>query len=83
MDDLWKARFRGQPISPAGTQADGSGNGEVDSADYIVWRKNQGASLFYGGSGSAAAFVPEPASLASVLIFSLLAGLAPPRRLRR
>ena len=53
----WK-RYFGSTTNP---DADGSGNGEVDAADYVILRKNGPAAP---GSGSLATTgVPEPSSL--------------------
>jgi prepilin-type N-terminal cleavage/methylation domain-containing protein len=61
----------GSAASPAGTGADGNGNGIVDAADYVVWRKLFSSA---GGGGSTAA-VPEPRSwLAAIGIVLLGAG---------
>ncbi len=45
--------------------ADADLNGHVDVADYAIWRSHFGQ---FAGSGAAAAAVPEPASLALVLL---------------
>ena len=54
---VWKATF-GATVFP-GTAADGNGDGVVDAADYIIWRKNQGSGA---AASSAAAVAPEPAT---------------------
>ncbi len=59
-----------------GLAADGDGDGTVNAADYTLWRSNFGnnynaASL--GGVGSGA--VPEPTSLALVVLGALAAGM--------
>ena len=67
-----------------GFSCDFNGNGVVDAADYVVWRKNYGTPTSYdawrahfgqsgSGSGSAGASpsqvaVPEPASLVLLMI---------------
>jgi glucose/arabinose dehydrogenase len=69
--DVWKAAF-GSPLpNPA---ADGNGNGIADAADYVVWRKNLGASVHTGAGGGAA--VPEPVTLAYIFQFVVLSAMA-------
>lgn len=54
------------------SDADGSGNGVVDLADYDFWRARLGKAL--PGSGAAVAAVPEPsAALLTILAAGLLA----------
>jgi hypothetical protein len=69
----WKAAF-GSTTEPF---VDGNGNGVVDAADYTVWRDQLGT----GFGGGSVATVPEPG--ASLLVISLLAGLAASRSLER
>jgi hypothetical protein len=47
---LWKAAF-GTSVVP-GSGSDGNGNGVIDAADYVIWRKNQGKSFPGIGSGA-------------------------------
>jgi hypothetical protein len=77
------------PLAPPPTALPGdyNGDGSVDAADYVVWRKNNGSQEGYdtwrtnfgrtSGSGSGAlagAAVPEPAALALCgMMFGLLA----------
>jgi hypothetical protein len=72
--DAWTASF-GDSVA-AGTGADGNGNGVVDAADYVVWRKH----LEMGGSGSQLAMVPEPAGAVLFLVAITLLGAARRRR---
>lgn len=71
--------------SNVGLDGDFNGDGMVDAADYVIWRKtigtqpeydvwraNFGASLGAGGGGLGAGAVPEPASLALLLMGGLL-----------
>jgi hypothetical protein len=59
--------------------ADGNGNGTIDSADYDVWRSHFGQPAGSGAGLLAVAAVPEPTTLALVI----LAGVCfYPRRLR-
>ena len=50
--------------SAGSLSADGNGDGTVDAADYVVWRRHQGASVFGDGAASALevtySTVPEP-----------------------
>ncbi|RIK78456.1 MAG: hypothetical protein DCC67_11555 [Planctomycetota bacterium] len=65
---LWQRTF-GAAADPAGSGADGSGNGFINAADLAVWRANFGAVA----AGGALTAVPEPASLAAALV-ALAAG---------
>jgi hypothetical protein len=58
--------------------ADGNEDNIVDGDDYTLWRANFGRSADDEGQGSASA-VPEPVSLALVLVASIV-GLARRRR---
>jgi hypothetical protein len=71
--------------SPPGLEGDFNGDGKVDAADYVVWRKTDGENLAgynawrtnfgrsLGGGAGALASVPEPATWISALI--ILGGL--------
>lgn len=48
--DFWKANF-GKTVTP-GTNADGSGDGVVNAADYNVWRKQLGAVCAFPDAGA-------------------------------
>jgi PEP-CTERM motif len=54
----------------SGLAADGNGDGAVDTLDYDLWRAHFGQTSGGGGAGGSAenAAVPEPASLAMLLI---------------
>jgi glucose/arabinose dehydrogenase len=78
--DEWLASFGGPLANPA---AEGpAGNGIADAADYVVWRKNLGASL-PAGAGGGSAPVPEPISALCLGNLLGLLWLAGGRRLRR
>jgi hypothetical protein len=63
--------------------ADGSGNGVVDAADYVIWRKNLGMSLG-SGSGALTDAVPEVASIMYLVpVLGWLAFCSPFVRRRR
>lgn len=65
----------GANVTP-GSGADGSGNGVIDQADYNVWKN-----AFVGGGGSVSgAAVPEPTSLALLLVAASALGVT--RRVR-
>jgi hypothetical protein len=53
-------------------QADGNGDGTVDAADYVVWRKYFDAMA--GSGGAAGANVPEPTCLSMMLLFFAACG---------
>jgi hypothetical protein len=80
------------PLPPPTDDGDFNGDGKVDAADYVVWRKSDGTPAGYnewrtnfgrtGGSGSSvaeAAAVPEPASCA-ILLVSMMTVLGIVRR---
>ncbi len=82
------------PLAPPPTSLPGdfNGDGSVDAADYVVWRKNNGTQEGYdswrtnfgrtSGSGSGAladVAVPEPASLA---LCGVILGILAVRRVR-
>jgi YHYH protein len=88
--------FTGSVAIPGGavkySQGDFNGNGVVDAADYVLWRKQGGTSTQYitwsshfgqiGGSGSGAsanAAVPEPATMV-LLMFAAAVWCLPRRR---
>jgi hypothetical protein len=52
--------------------ADGSRNNLVDAADYVAWRKFEGAN--YAASGSNGSPVPEPASNLLLILFAVTVG---------
>jgi hypothetical protein len=59
---LWHSKF-GSPSLPA---VDANGNGIVDAADYVVWRKHAESSA---GAFGAVGTVPEPATFWFALVF--------------
>jgi hypothetical protein len=74
---IWRAGFG----STSDLSADGSGNGLVDLADYVLWRKYRGASdTLRQQPTTIPASVPEPASLHSVLVAATVMQLAGTRR---
>ena len=68
-----------QSAAPAGSGADGNASGTIEAGDYTYWRERFGNAA---GSGAGAnTVVPEPATIASLLVGLLsLAGLAAPSR---
>lgn len=54
--------------STADLRADFDGDGAITLLDYDVWRTHFGSSLFVSNSGLQTAIVPEPASLAAILV---------------
>ena len=78
----WRDRF-GMSVSPAGNQADGSGNGIVDASDYVVWRKHLGTSLFSGIGAGALGAVPEPTGVACLTIAAAVCSSVTVRKTRR
>lgn len=67
---VWASTY-GSTVT-AGTGADGNGDGVVNAADYTVWRDADAASL--------ATAVPEPSTLAGVLLTSLIGAVGWRRR---
>ena len=51
-----------------GLPADGNGNGQIDPGDLTVWRSHFGQPAGSGASASANATVPEPATLALMML---------------
>jgi peptidyl-prolyl cis-trans isomerase A (cyclophilin A) len=62
---LWRETFGSKILA----EADGNGNGGVDLADYVTWRKSAGAA---GAAELSGAGVPEPASVALILVGGLM-----------
>ena len=54
----------------AGLAADGNNNGQIDAADYDVWRANFGKPAIGSGAtaGSPSSALPEPMSALSLLM---------------
>jgi hypothetical protein len=82
----------GPGTGPSETALDGDfdGDGDVDTADYVVWRKTDNTQPGYdlwranygrtAGSGSALSAVPEPASALLVAVSVMLGGALVARR---
>jgi len=62
---LWRETFGSKTIA----EGDGNGNGGVDLADYVTWRKSAGAA---GAAELSGVGVPEPASVALILVGGLM-----------
>ena len=60
---VWRAGFGGT----SDLSADGSGNGIVDIADYVVWRRNLGSGSTLPRRSGIAAPVPEPSTVLLML----------------
>jgi hypothetical protein len=79
--------------SNEGLDGDYNGDGKVDAADYVVWRKTMGTQPEYDswranfgaslGAGAAVAAVPEPAGLALLVMGGLFAATCVRRRPNR
>jgi hypothetical protein len=65
---IWRATLGQTGI---GLAADGDGDNAVTQADYDVWKSNFGHAASGSGAGEAAA-VPEPSSIVSVLLATVL-----------
>jgi hypothetical protein len=77
-------------LAAAGLEGDHNGDGAVDAADYVAWRKNPSAfggdpggyndwvANFGAGGGGGGSAVPEPAAL--VMVFAAAAGCVMTRR---
>jgi cyclophilin family peptidyl-prolyl cis-trans isomerase len=64
---LW-SKNRGATGVAAFTRGDGDGDGSVDEDDYNLWRRNFGNTRGGTGGGSVEGSVPEPSSVALVLV---------------
>jgi hypothetical protein len=79
---VWRVNFGSTTL----LDADGNINGVVDAADYAIWRKNFGNFLPGAGSGAGGsllqvpAAIPEPATIALILLAVAMLSLAPARR---
>ena len=73
---LWRKTLN-QPAVPAGTGADGDGNGTVGPEDFDYWRERFGNT---SGSGLGSEAVPEPTTM--MLVAAAVAGLLAARRRR-
>jgi hypothetical protein len=72
--NAWKSAF-GSRVRPAGSGADGNGNGLVDAADYVLWRKSLGQTAGSGAAVNASAAVPEPATLVQMVLVVAITSL--------
>ena len=60
---------------PPGLAADGDGNSQTDTGDYVVWRAHFGQTAGSGSGASANAAVPEPATAAMLILTAVGWGL--------
>lgn len=67
--------------STTNLDADGDNSGTVDANDYIVWKNNFGSTAAAGSLAAGSSAVPEPSSIALVLVM-LVAGMASTRTRR-
>jgi hypothetical protein len=74
------AWWSGPDLSNQTAQGDFNSDGNVDAADYVMWRKNNGSSMEYdewvenfGSSSGSGGAAPEPAALVFVAIALCLA----------
>jgi hypothetical protein len=90
-DAVNKSVLFGEIVEVVGLAGDHNGDGRVDAADYVVWRKTDGSNVqgyndwrsHYGqpaGSGSVLASVPEPAALVALILGGLGTQLVSTRR---
>jgi hypothetical protein len=66
---VWRDTLN-QAVTFPGSGADGDGNGAITTADYNVWAANFGKLSSAGSTSPPAGSVPEPFSLAMVLVAS-------------
>ncbi len=76
---LWRNTLN-ESATPPGSGADGDESGTIDDVDYTYWRSRFGNSA---PGSAAAALVPEPSALVTLLIGALGASVRRPRRPRR
>ena len=69
---VWR-KTQGQGVT-IGSGADGNRNGMIDAGDYGVWRSHFGQSASGAGAAFAATAIPEPGTLALLLIGACLFG---------
>lgn len=73
---VWRGDYGATDHDPW-TVADGDGDGDADGADFLVWQRQYGMTLADASSSAGSTTVPEPSSLACLILLLSLACMSP------